>query len=283
MTTIESQTFDEERALYGSHGLTLRNCRFDGPADGESPLKECTDVVVDGALMSLRYPLWHGYGIELRHVEMTDRCRAALWYSSDVSIQGCALHGTKAVRECSSVHVTGCDVDSPEFGWSTEGLLMRDTTVSSRYFLMRSRRMRLHDVRLTGRYSFQYVENAILEHCELDTKDAFWHARHVVVRDSLVKGDYLAWYSEDVTFDNCTIVGTQPLCYCRDLRLINCRMVDCDLSFERSVVRADLTGPIESIKDPMEGSLVTVPAVGEVIRDVEGATGVVRVTEGDVA
>lgn len=33
---IEDKTFDEERALYGSTGLTIRHCAFDGPADVEA-------------------------------------------------------------------------------------------------------------------------------------------------------------------------------------------------------------------------------------------------------
>ena len=44
MTVIENKTFDEERALYGSTGLMVKNCRFDGPADGESAFKECRDI-----------------------------------------------------------------------------------------------------------------------------------------------------------------------------------------------------------------------------------------------
>ena len=41
MEWMEQKTFDEERALYGRDGLLVRNCAFDGPADGESALKEC--------------------------------------------------------------------------------------------------------------------------------------------------------------------------------------------------------------------------------------------------
>ena len=40
MKTIKNQTFDEERALYGSDGVVLEDCAFDGLADGESALKE---------------------------------------------------------------------------------------------------------------------------------------------------------------------------------------------------------------------------------------------------
>lgn len=38
MKMIENKTFDMERALYGSQGVTVKNCAFDGPADGESAL-----------------------------------------------------------------------------------------------------------------------------------------------------------------------------------------------------------------------------------------------------
>ena len=40
MKVIENQTFDMERALYGSNNILVRNCNFDGPEDGESALKE---------------------------------------------------------------------------------------------------------------------------------------------------------------------------------------------------------------------------------------------------
>ena len=275
---IENQTFDEERSLYGEKDLVVRNCRFDGPADGESAFKECEDITVDGAFMNLRYPFWHDRGLALRDVEMTELCRAALWYSEDVTIEDSRLHGIKALRECADVRMRGCDVVSPEFGWSTHGVEMEDCAAESEYFMMRSSHLFFRNVRFSGKYSFQYIEDAIFEDCDLDTKDAFWHAKNVVVRNSHVKGEYLGWYSENVTFENCVIEGTQPLCYCMGLRLVNCRMEGCDLSFERSHVQATLTAPIASVKNPLEGSRIAVPAVGEVIRDIEGATGVVEVT-----
>ena len=274
---IENQTFDEERALYGVRDVCVRNCRFDGPADGESAFKECDDVTVEGAFMNLRYPFWHDHGLVLRNVEMTELCRAALWYSKDVTIEDSQLHGIKALRECGNVRMRNCDIVSPEFGWSTRGITMERCTAQSEYFMMRATGLRLRDVRFSGKYSFQYIEDAVFENCDFDTKDAFWHAKNVVVRNSRVRGEYLGWYSEDVTFENCLIEGTQPLCYCEGLRLVGCRMEGCDLAFERSHVQAEVTTPVVSVKNPLEGSRITLPAVGEVVRDIEGATGVVEI------
>jgi len=266
MTLIRDQVFDEERALYGSRGVELVNCRFDGPADGESALKECRDVKVKDCYFNLRYPFWHVTNLEIEGSELTTLCRAALWYTENVSIRNTKLHGIKALRECAEARLEGCDIVSPEFGWSVRGVEMKDSSAESEYFMLRSERLHFDHVSLKGKYSFQYITDSVFENCSFDTKDAFWHAKNVVIRDSVVKGEYLAWYCENVTFENCTLIGTQPLCYCKGLKLINCRMIDTDLSFEKSEVEATLTVPIDSIKNPRSGC-IRVPAVGEIIRD----------------
>lgn len=215
MRTIQNQTFDEERALYGSDGIMVKDCSFDGPADGESAFKECRNVQVERSFFNLRYPFWHDHGLSIRNCEMTELCRAALWYSDHVTIENSKLYGIKALRECRNIAVRGCSIISPEFGWSTQDVRMEGCAVESEYFMMRSAGLQFYDVRMKGKYSFQYIEDAIFENCIFDTKDAFWHAKNITVRNSVIKGEYLGWYSEDVTFENCRITGIQPLCYCR--------------------------------------------------------------------
>ena len=281
MTTIQNQTFDQERALYGAKELLVQNCSFDGPADGESAFKECSDIQAEHSFFNLRYPFWHDHGLIIQDSELTDKCRAALWYSDHITIEDTKLHGIKALRECSDAVVKSCDILSPEFGWNSRHVTMEDCTAQSEYFMMRGTDLHFRKVNFKGKYSFQYIENSVFEHCSFDTKDAFWHAKNVVVRSCTVKGEYLAWYCENVTFDHCTIIGTQPLCYCKGLKLIGCEMVGCDLAFERSQVQATVTTPVVSIKNPLAGSRVTVPAVGEIIRDIPEAMGEVIVgTEG---
>lgn len=266
MNTIERKIFDEERALYGSHELIVRSCSFDGPADGESAFKECTDITAEHCFFNLRYPFWHVHGLKISDSEMTENCRASLWYSDHIEITGTKMHGIKALRECSDVSIRDCDIISPEFGWSTRGIRMEDTTAVSEYFMMRSENLTFRNVTFTGKYSFQYIKNAVFENCTFDTKDAFWHGENILVRNSVVKGEYLAWYSNGLTFENCKIIGTQPLCYCKNLKLIHCEMIDCDLAFEKSEVEAQITTSVVSIKNPLSGT-ISVPAVGEIIRE----------------
>lgn len=278
MELIENKRFDEERALYGSHGVTLRNSTFDGPADGESAFKESSDIQVESCFLNLRYPFWHDHGLVIRDSEMTEKCRAALWYSDHVEITGTKLHGIKALRECANVTIRDCSIISPEFGWSVRGITMEDSKAESEYFMMRSQDIVFRNVEFKGKYSFQYIKNALFENCVFDTKDAFWHGENVTVRNSTIKGEYLAWYSDGLTLDHCKIIGTQPLCYCKNLRLMDCEMVDTDLAFEKSQVEATLTAPIVSIKNPASGS-ITVPQVGEIIRDDPESKGEILLTK----
>ena len=267
-----NQKFDEERALYGSDGVEVKECQFDGPADGESAFKECKNVEVKDCYFNLRYPFWHDTNLKISGAEMTQNCRAALWYSDDIEIKDTKMHGIKALRECSNVNINGCDIISPEFGWFTRKIDMKDTIVEGEYFMMRSQGLHFQNVKLKGKYSFQYIEDSVFENCDFDTKDAFWHAKNVVVKNSTVKGEYLAWYCENVTFENCTIIGTQPLCYCKGLKMIDCKMIDADLAFEKSEVEATITTEVISIKNPKAGS-IKVPSVGEVIMDDPEAKG----------
>ncbi|MBS4969839.1 MAG: DUF3737 family protein, partial [Lachnospiraceae bacterium] len=236
----------------------------------ESAFKESTDVQVEDSFFNLRYPFWHDHGLKISRSEMTELCRAALWYSDHIEMIDTKLHGIKALRECSRVKLQNCDIISPEFGWSVQGIEMEDCTAESEYFMMRSTNLHFKNVQMKGKYSFQYIEDSVFENCQFDTKDAFWHAKNVTVRNSVVKGEYLAWYCENVTFENCKIIGTQPLCYCKGLKLVNCEMIDADLAFERSDVQATVTTPVISIKNPVSGRIV-VPAVDEIILDIPEA------------
>ena len=93
MNIIQNKTFDTERALYGSRAVTVQDCSFDGPADGESAFKESSDVRVEHCFFNLRYPFWHDHGLKIHDSEMTELCRAALWYSDHIMIADTKLHG----------------------------------------------------------------------------------------------------------------------------------------------------------------------------------------------
>ncbi|MGN1060511.1 MAG: DUF3737 family protein [Candidatus Coproplasma sp.] len=260
---IKDTSFDEERALYASENLTLINVRIDGEADGESAIKESKNITAKNCYFNLRYPMWHVHGLKIDGCTMTENCRAALWYTDGAMIANSTLGGIKAVRECNNVELLNCKVNSPEFGWFTQGIVINSCQITSEYFLLKSAQIKLKNTVFEGKYSFQYVQGGTIENCTLNTKDAFWHAKGLHIKNCKIYGEYLGWYSEDLVFENCEIRGTQPLCYCKNLKLINCSMQGCDLAFERSEVFATVTTKIDSVKKPYTGT-ITASAIGEV-------------------
>ena len=272
MKTISKKSFDSERDFYGEKDIFISDCIFDGPADGESALKECSNIVIESCRFHLRYPFWHNNGLKFQSSQMYETCRAPLWYSSHICIYDSKLCGVKALRECSDVKLENCNIVSPEFGWFVDGITVTRCSAEGEYMFLRSNNLHFSNFEMRGKYSFQYITDSYFENCSFDTKDALWHADNVYVKNCSVKGEYLGWYCKNVTFENCIISGTQPLCYCENLKLINCEMTDCDLAFEKSSVDATLTKPIISIKNPLSGK-ICVPKAEQIIFDEEWAKG----------
>lgn len=266
MDIIEHLTLDAERALYGVQNTLIRNCDFSGPADGESALKECSGITVENCRFHLRYPFWHATGAQIAGIEMTETCRAAFWYDRDLHVSDSTLGGIKAFREMDECSLTGCSIDSKEFGWRCRGLAIRNCRMESEYPFLWCEGMEIDGLKMKGKYSFQYCTNVVIRNSELDTKDAFWHGKNITVYDSVIRGEYLAWYSENLRLIRCKIIGTQPLCYCKGLVLEDCEMIGCDLSFENSDVTASIVGSIDSVKNPASG-FIAADSIGAIILD----------------
>lgn len=266
MNIISNKTFDEERALYNLKDSTVTNCIFSGPADGESAFKEARNIKVESCRFDLRYPFWHVSGFEVTDAEMTETCRAALWYSEKGQIRNCKVHGVKALRECRDIHIEDTDIISTEFGWKCHNISISNSNLTSEYAFFETDDGKIRKLSMKGKYSFQYTSHFEITDSVLDTKDAFWHANDITVKDCTIRGEYLGWYSTDLKLIRCKIIGTQPLCYCKRLYLEDCTMEGCDLSFECSDVNASVFGKIDSVKNPKTG-IITADSFGEILID----------------
>ena len=261
------QCFDEERALYGISDAQVIHCRFAGEKDGESALKETSDLMVADCEFDLRYPFWHTKRATIKNCTMSENCRAALWYDEDITIEHCVMNGIKALREChGNIHLVDCDIQSGEFSWRCSDMHISNCRLKGEYPFFECKDMEMDHFHLDGKYSFQYTKGLRIKHADLNTKDAFWHSENVIVEDSVIRGEYLGWYSKHLKLVRCHIIGTQPLCYCEGLILEDCTMEGCDLSFENSEVTATIQGTIESVKNPISGS-INAAHIGELIME----------------
>lgn len=267
MEKVSNGHYEEERALYGLRDAEVENCLFAGKEDGESPLKECRDIVVKGCSFSLRYPLWHLRGGKIEDTTLTDLARAGLWYGEDVEIVSSNLLAVKFMRECKRISYLDSRIEGDEFGWKSSSIRLKDTSVKSMYSFLDSKDIEAKGMDLDGKYSLQYIEDSHFENCSFKGRDAFWHAKNVTVVDSSFEGEYLSWYSEGLTLIRCHINSHQPLCYCKNLRLIDCTFgPESDLALENSEANGTIKGRVPSIKNLAAGR-IEVEEVGELVHE----------------
>lgn len=258
--------FKGERPLYASRSLCIENVIVH---EGESALKESTDVEAVGCLFEGRYPFWCCDGVKISRSRFTEDSRAPIWYSRNVEMSDCEVWGPKILRELDGVRLVRCSFPKAvETLWCCRDVYVRDCGFTDAdYLFFRSSGLEISGLRLKGKYTFQYCRDIVIRDSVLDTKDAFWESDNVTIYDSTVRGEYLAWYSRNLKLVNCRISGTQPLCYAKGLVLEDCTFEpDADLAFEYSEVEARVKGNITSVKNPLSGH-IKADSYGEIIID----------------
>ncbi|MBQ7669560.1 MAG: DUF3737 family protein [Clostridia bacterium] len=264
MREFNGTEFTEERALFGSECLAVNGCAFD---IGESPLKECRNISVNGSIFKGKYPLWYCSGIDVSGSTFYEGARAGIWYTSNISIIGSEIIAPKCFRRAEYISLTGVKfTNAAETFWNCRKIKLDYVYAKGDYFAMNSSDIEAAGLTVEGNYAFDSVKNLVIRNSKLVTKDAFWNSENVTVYDSYISGEYLAWNSKNVTFINCTIDSLQGLCYIENLKLVNCKLQSTNLAFEYSSVEADVSGTIKSVFNPLSGR-IKADCISELIID----------------
>lgn len=266
MQIIKDKEFGGERPLFASHDLYLENVTIHA---GESALKRCTDIKAVNCRFEGKYPFWHVDRFTIDHCLFTPGARAALWYSSGLTMTDTRVEAPKMFREMHDLRLERVEIpDAQETMWHCTGVTMRDVNVANAdYLFMHSADIDIARYTQHGNYSFQYCRNVVIRDAVIHSKDAFWNTENVTLIDCELTGEYLAWHSHGLHLIRCRISGTQPLCYCHGLVMEDCEIAaDGDLAFEESDVQATIRGTITSVKNPKTGSIVA-DGYGEIIID----------------
>ena len=96
MNIIKDKTFEGERPLFESHGLRLENVTI---GEGESAIKECSDIEAEDCLFEGKYPFWHVHGFRIHNCHFKVGARSALWYSDHLNMSDTVIDGPKMFRE----------------------------------------------------------------------------------------------------------------------------------------------------------------------------------------
>lgn len=55
-------------------------------------------------------PFWHDHGLKISGSEMTENCRAALWYSDGLTLENCRIIGTQPLCYCRNLKLMNCEM-----------------------------------------------------------------------------------------------------------------------------------------------------------------------------
>ena len=266
MRTIKDKEFGGERPLFASHDLRLENVII---REGESAIKECSNIVAENCRFEGNYPFWHVHGFTIANCYFAVGGRSALWYSDHLNMTDTVIDAPKMFREMNDIRIENVVMnDADEVFWRCSRINVRNLELQGgTYPFMFSSDIYVDGLTSDSKYVFQYVKNVEIHNAKITTKDAFWEVENVTIYDSELNGEYLGWHSRNLRLVNCHISGEQPLCYAHDLVLENCTFdPSCDRAFEYSTLQADIKGPITNIKNPMSGR-ITADSIGSITID----------------
>lgn len=259
---IHQQFLTGERALFHAKDLDIYDTIFD---DGESPLKESSNISLKDSMFKWKYPLWYCSNIQAERTTWFEMARAGVWYTNDISVKDCVIEAPKNFRRCRNLTLENVSFSNAEETlWSCSDVHMKHVYAKGYYFAMNSENMEIEDFSLVGNYSFDGVKNLTIRNAKMLSKDAFWNTDHVTVYDSFISGEYLGWNAKNLTLINCTIESLQGMCYIDNLVMKNCKLINTTLAFEYSSVDAEITSKIDSVLNPSSGT-ITAESIDELI------------------
>ena len=267
MKVIKPGTYVGERALYNIHEALISDCVFE---DGESPLKECSDLEVKNTEFRWKYPMWYSKNIICENIKILETARSGIWYTKNILIKDSILEAPKYFRRCEGVTLININlVHGFEMFWHSKDIKLINVKSKGDYFCMNSENIEIDNLYLDGNYAFDGAKNIVIKNSILNSKDSFWNTENITIINCKIVGEYLAWNSKNVTLIDCVIESNQGLCYIEKLTLKNTELNYTDLCFELCKdIDAEVTSHVISIKNPISGH-IKVKSVGDIILDKE--------------
>lgn len=253
MQTVENQILTGERALFHASEMMIKDTIFE---DGESPLKESSNIELEGCMFKWKYPLWYCKNIVAKDCKWFDMARAGVWYTDNILVENAMIEAPKNFRRCKELTLKNVNFfNAQETLWNCDGVTLDQVTAKGDYFAMNSDNMKISNLKLDGNYSFDGCKNIEVRNSVLLSKDAFWNSENVTVYDSFISGEYLGWNAKNLTLINCSIESLQGMCYIDNLVMKNCKLINTTLAFEYSSVNVQITGKVDSVLNPTSGSI----------------------------
>ena len=264
MKSINGGEFTGERALFASSEIEIKNAHFH---DGESPLKESSDINLERCRFSWKYPLWYCHGVFAVDTLLDESARSGIWYTQDIEMRDCIIKAPKTFRRSCGIKLENVSIENAqETMWNCSDIQLCDVSIKGDYFGLGAQDVVAEKLDVDGNYLFDGGKNITVRNSKLISKDAFWNCENVLVENCLIVGEYLGWNSKNVTFINCTIESNQGMCYMDNVTLRGCTLANTDLCFEYCTVDAEIISHVVSVKNPISGRIIA-ESIGEIIHE----------------
>ena len=252
MKKYEHGTYVGERALFMSKDASFYECTF---KDGESPLKESSNLDITSCSFEWKYPLWYCHNVKVRNSVFKDTARSGIWYTHNIEIVDSDISAPKTFRRASHIVVRNSKIpNAQETLWGCDEVVLENVYVKGDYLGLNTTNVTIDKLHLDGNYCFDGGKNITIRNSILNSKDSFWNSENVLIENCEIDGEYIAWNSKNLVFKNCRIKSLQGFCYIKGLKLINCELIDCNLIFEYCEdIDIDVITEIDSVKNPISG------------------------------
>lgn len=114
MDTIKNKHFEGERPLFETHHVRLEQVTI---GDGESAIKECSDIEAEDCRFWGKYPFWHVHKFTINNCLFEEGARSALWYSSYLLMRNTRIDAPKMFREMHHIHLDDVVINDADDGF----------------------------------------------------------------------------------------------------------------------------------------------------------------------
>lgn len=264
MIFYNNKTFTGERSLYRMRDLSVSDSIFE---DGESPLKEGKNLILNNVTFKWKYPIWNCVDVCVYNSKWEETARSGVWNTKNLLIKDSLIEAPKQFRRCDNITLENVKMPNAlETMWTCNNITLKDVYVFGDYFGMNSTNVKAFNFKVDGNYIFDGGKNIEIDNAYLNSKDSFWNCENVVIKNSTIIGEYIGWHSKNLTFINCKIESDQGFCYIENLKIKDCIITNAPLAFEYSTVDINVSTKLESVKNPISG-IIRCKGIDELIID----------------
>ena len=127
MKEIRQGLFVGERALYDTRDAVIDDSTF---MDGESPLKESRNLILNHCIFKWKYPLWYCHDVVCNDTTLLETARSGIWYTHNITMNNCHISAPKTFRKSSGIKLINCNLPNAiETLWNCEDITLKNVYI----------------------------------------------------------------------------------------------------------------------------------------------------------